>query len=302
MILSGLMIAIMVLGVISVRQGGLPVATGTAIGVIILSVLLGAAFTIRIGGADMPVVISFLNATAGIAAAFCGIVIGSYLLVGCGAVVGASGSLLTIAMCKSMNRSFLSVLVGYRPASAAKTEVGLTPAKTGATSIYAAIPAVKDAKNVIIVPGYGMALSQAQDSVRSLEEWLVRNGTRVRYAIHPVAGRMPGHMNVLLAEVGVEYDKLIEMQDINGDFPDTDLAIVIGACDVVNPSAIYKEGTPISGMPILNVQQAKSIIVFNFDNKPGFSGVENPLYQMDKTFCLWGDAKDNVNSLLRKLA
>ncbi len=307
-IIQGLMAAIVMLGVVTVLQGGLPAATGTAVVIIFLSILLGITFTIRIGGADMPVVISFLNAMAGFAAAFCGIVINNYLLIGCGAVVGASGSLLTLTMCKAMNRSFFSILAGHKPRMAAtgnatvRIDAGTVQAKTKTVSLDDILPIVKNAKKVIIVPGYGMALAQAQSSVKALEEWLEKNGANVRYAIHPVAGRMPGHMNVLLAEAGVDYDKLIEMQDINGDFKDTDLAIIIGACDVINPSAIYKEGTPISGMPILNAQQARAVIVFNFDNKPGFSGVENPLYQMDTSYCLWGDAKDNIDSLNSRLS
>jgi len=299
--------AILILSVIAVRHSSPITANGLVMGVIALSVLAGTIFTISISGADMPIVISFLNATTGFAAAFCGIALDNYLLVGGGAVVGASGSLLTMVMCRAMNRSFISILfragskgVHYETKSAVK-ETGDAATGNEASSMDTAVSLLKEARDVIIVPGYGMALSQAQNSVKALEEWLVGKGARVSYAIHPVAGRMPGHMNVLLAEVGVDYEKLFEMQAINEKFKNADLAIVIGACDVVNPAAIYKEGTPISGMPILNVQQTRSVMVLNYDSKPGFSGVDNPLYNMEGAVCLWGDARVNLDVLLSKL-
>lgn len=304
-ILFSLLVLIISLSVFTVLQIGLPMAVGLAIGLIAVSVALGVIFAIRVGGADMPVIISFLNATAGFAAAFCGISLNNYLLVGCGACVGASGSLLTIVMCRAMNRSLLGVFSGIRPSIAEPAklpeEVPLEAGGVEALPFDQAIAALKRAKDIIIVPGYGMALAQAQEQVHTLENWLEQRGARVRYAIHPVAGRMPGHMNVLLAEVEVGYDKLFEMEAINDDFRQADLAIVIGACDVVNPAASTRQGTPISGMPILKAHEANAVIVLNFDEKPGFSGVDNPLYGMKHVIPVWGDAKVNLNALLSSL-
>jgi len=272
---------------------------------IVASVVTGVVFTIRVGGADMPVIISFFNATAGFAAAFCGIALSNFLLIGCGACVAASGSLLTLTMCRAMNRSLLGVFSGIRPSLTRAAEVLEEVPAEGhaeqASPLDRAIAALKGAKDVITAPGYGMAISQAQEQVHSLAKRLEEHGARVRYAIHPVAGRMPGHMNVLLAEAGVGYDKLFELQAINDDFKKADLAIVVGACDVVNPAASLYEGTPISGMPILKVHEANTVIVLNYDEKPGFSGVENPLYKMKHVIPVWGDAKANLNTLLSSL-
>lgn len=304
-ILCGLLVLIISLGVFTVLQIGLPIAIGSAIGLIVISVAIGVIFTIRVGGADMPVAISFFNATAGFAAAFCGIALSNYLLIGCGACVAASGSLLTIVMCRAMNRSLLGVFSGIRPSIAEPAklpeEVPLEAGGMEALPFDQAIAALKRAKDIIIAPGYGMALAQAQEQVHSLENWLEQRGARVRYAIHPVAGRMPGHMNVLLAEVEVGYDKLFEMGAINDDFKKADLAIVIGACDVVNPAASTRPDTPISGMPILKTHEANAVIVLNLDEKPGFSGVDNPLYGMKHVIPVWGDAKVNLNALLSSL-
>ena len=304
-ILLGLLVLMVLLSVFAVVQIGLPIAIGSAIGLIVISVVMGVVFTIRIGGADMPVIISFFNATAGFAAAFCGIALNNYLLIGCGACVAASGSLLTITMCRAMNRSLLGVFSGIRPSIAEPAklpeETSLEAGGIEASAFDRAVAALKRAKDIIIAPGYGMALSQAQEQVHSLENWLEQRGARVRYAIHPVAGRMPGHMNVLLAEVEVGYDKLFEMEAINDDFKKADLAIVIGACDVVNPAASTRQGTPISGMPILKAHEAKAVIVLNFDEKPGFSGVDNPLYGMKHVIPVWGDAKVSLNALLSSL-
>jgi len=204
-----------------------------------------------------------------------------------------------------MNRNLLGVFSGIRPSIATPAEaLGEVPAEADSqdgSSFDRAIAALKAAKDIIIAPGYGMALSQAQEQVHSLASWLKERGARVRYAIHPVAGRMPGHMNVLLAEVGVEYDELFEMQVINDDFKKAELAIVIGACDVVNPAAGLRQDTPISGMPILEVQEAKTVLVLNYDEKPGFSGVDNQLYKMSHVITIWGDAKANLNALLSGL-
>jgi H+-translocating NAD(P) transhydrogenase subunit beta len=281
------------------------------VALILLSILLGLMFSLRIGAADMPVLISFLNATAGLAAAFCGVIVGNRLLVACGATVAASGSILTHVMCKAMNRNLLSVLTGYQgrlekhqPLTAPKEGDLHAVAKEQAREdpISRAVEAGKEATKIIIVPGYGMALAQAQFKVAELASLFEACGKQVRFAIHPVAGRMPGHMNVLLAEAEVPYDKLFEMDQINGDFRETDLALVIGACDVVNPAAISMEGTPISGMPILKVHEAKKVIVCNLDERPGYSGVENPLYRQGNVIMILGEAKESLEGLIKGLS
>jgi NAD/NADP transhydrogenase beta subunit len=280
-----------------------------------LSVFVGIVFSVRIGGADMPVLISFLNATAGMAAAFCGITIQNRLLIACGATVAASGSILTHVMCKAMNRELTNVFLGSRSKPTTTLKEGMSaavkekPAEApeqlqsikAENKLSQAIEAAKNSHKVVIIPGYGMALAQAQFKVVKLADRLEKMGKEVKFAIHPVAGRMPGHMNVLLAEAEVDYDKLIEMDDINPEFKNTDLVIIVGACDVVNPAAIEQEGTPISGMPILMVHEAKTVVVCNLDEKPGYSGVENPLYEMDKTIKLFGNAKNTVMRLLEGL-
>jgi NAD/NADP transhydrogenase beta subunit len=281
---------------------------------IVLGACLGLLLAMRIGGADMPVLISSLNATAGLAAALCGMVIENQLLIAFGATVAASGSVLTYVMCKAMNRPILRVIFPeYGPSkpAAEKSRVAPAPAADGpaqpatpasaADGLGEAVAAMRAAASVIIVPGYGMARSQAQQEVANLAGELAAMGKKVKYAVHPVAGRMPGHMNVLLAEVGVDYDMLVEMEEINPDFPATDLVLVVGACDVVNPAAIEAEGTPISGMPILMAHQAKKVVCCNFDAQPGYSGVPNTLYEQSNTLLLEGDAKKTVNRLLQSL-
>ena len=282
---------------------------GNAAWIICLSVLFaalfGGLFTIRVGGADMPITISLLNSLSGVAGSIAGMAIGNVMLVAIGGIVGASGLLLTQIMCRAMNRSLGDILLGKTAAPAGKkaapkaTAPAAAPA-TPAAKKEASLPELlHDAKRVIIVPGYGMALAQAQHQVKQLADTLRRNGAEVRFAIHPVAGRMPGHMNVLLAEADVPYDDLFEMERINDDFKDTDLVIVIGANDVLNPAAREAEGTPIYGMPVLNVDQAKHIVICNYDLKPGYAGVENPLYTRKEgvTMCL-GDAKETVADLV----
>lgn len=267
----------------------------------------------------MPVLISFLNATAGLAAAFCGVVIQNRLLIACGATVAASGSILTAVMCKAMNRSFLKVLAGGKMASAppakssdatsepkAATSVQVlsapqAPAKTREASMAEAKTVLREAASVIIVPGYGMALARAQFQVAALSKRLEQLGKAVVFGIHPVAGRMPGHMNVLLAEADVDYESLKEMDDINGSFATTDAVLVIGACDVVNPAAIHVPDTPISGMPILNAHEARHVLVCNLDERPGYSGVPNSLYDEATTLLLFGDANATVTELLESL-
>lgn len=276
---------------------------------------LGIVFSVRIGGADMPVLISFLNATAGLAASLCGVTIQNRLLIACGATVAASGSILTHVMCRAMNRRLAAVFVGLdaeRSPSERTPPESLAPAPApeeeletstdAPTPLDRAAEAARGARTVIIVPGYGMALAQAQFEVVQLARRLEELGKTVRFAIHPVAGRMPGHMHVLLAEADVEYDRLQEMDQINPAFKDTDVVLVVGACDVVNPAAIDVQGTPISGMPILMAHEARQIVVCNLDERPGYSGVDNPLYRSPKAVLLLGDARDRVAALRAALA
>ena len=273
----------------------------------LISLIFGVVFAIRVGGADMPITISLLNSTSGVAASIAGMATGDILTVSVGGIVGASGLLLTQIMCRAMNRSLSNILFskGAKPLSQASAKVEnvakATEAKAESNGDDIA-SWLKDAKNVIIVPGYGMAVSQAQSRVKMLADKLESMGKNVRFAIHPVAGRMPGHMNVLLCEVDIPYEKLYEMEAINGDFEKTDLVIIIGASDVVNPAANTAEGTPIYGMPVLEADKGKHIIICNFDLKPGYAGVPNPLYEMkEKVHLLLGDAKDSIDSILSKL-
>ncbi len=280
--------------------------------IILLSILFGIIFSIRIGGADMPVVISFLNATAGLAAAFCGMIIENKLLISCGATVAASGSILTHVMCKAMNRSLFRVFVPVEgsqikpPAKNTRVEPmvqrEIKPQPIEKNEFQKAVELARKANKVIIVPGYGMAVAQAQFEVIEFSNALLAMGKQVKFAIHPVAGRMPGHMNVLLAEAGVDYDMLEEMDVINPEFKNTDLSLVIGACDVVNPAAIETDGSPISGMPILLTHESKHVVCCNLDDKPGYSGVKNPLYENEHTILLLGNAKETLRQLVEGLS
>ena len=270
---------------------------------LLLALAYGVVVTIRIGGADMPVVITFLNAASGVAASLCGFVTDNALLVACGAMVGASGVLLSHKMCRAMNRSLKAVFLSFEAAPAETAGSGAVcggsrVVEEKADALGLSVGLLQGAKDVIIVPGYGMALAQAQASVKQLADRLEARGALVRYAIHPVAGRMPGHMNVLLCEVDVPYDQLYEMDAINGDFATCDLVIIVGANDVVNPAARFAEGTPIYGMPVLAADQAPAVIICNFDDKPGYAGVPNPLYDSERTILLPGDAKDTLEALL----
>ena len=243
------------------------------------------------------------------AAAFCGIVIQNQLLVACGATVAASGSILTAVMCKAMNRNFVKVLVGSKNAPKGAAPLAGFPEsvavkrveRTLVDSMADAKEILRRAKSVILIPGYGMALAKAQFEVASLAQQLARMGKKVSFAIHPVAGRMPGHMNVLLAEADIDYEMLREMDDVNPEFADTDVVLVIGACDVVNPAAIRSTDTPISGMPILNAHEARHVLVLNLDERPGYSGVKNPLYDEPTTLLLFGDAKKTVTEVLESM-
>lgn len=268
---------------------------------IVIPAIFGVLMVVPIGGADMPTVISLLNSYAGLSAAAMGFVLDSKLLIIAGALDGSSGLILSVIMSKAMNRSFTNVLFGafgqVQPAAAVAGE-----AKTARSATPEEAAAILSAANrVVIVPGYGMAVAQAQHKVRELFDNLSKRGVDVRFAIHPVAGRMPGHMNVLLAEADIPYDRLIDMEDINGDFPQTDVALVIGANDVTNPAARNDASSPIYGMPILDVDKAHTVMVIKRGMSPGFAGIDNPLYYLDKTLMLFGDAKSFVGDLVRQL-
>ncbi len=265
-----------------------------------LSLLIGVLLVIPIGGADMPVVISLLNSYSGIAGSMTGFVIHNDVLIIAGALVGSSGIILSQIMCKAMNRSLTSVLFGSFGAAgtSTKTAEGLTVRQTSADD--AAIQ-LAYAKTVIVIPGYGLAVAQAQHLVREMADIIEKKGGEVKYAIHPVAGRMPGHMNVLLAEANVPYDKLFDMDQINAEFDRTDLVLVVGANDVVNPAARTDPGSPIYGMPILNADKAHSIIVLKRGMGAGFAGIENELFYNPKTAMLFGDAKASIQKLVAEL-
>ena len=272
-----------------------------AILVAILSLVIGVVFVMRVGGADMPITISLLNALSGVAGGIAGMAINEPLLVAVGGIVGASGLILTQDMCKAMNRKLITILTGKTTVSApAAAEVpkeeapAAEPEKLTEADVAAAL---QSAKKVILVPGYGMALSQAQADVAYLASALEKRGMEVKFAIHPVAGRMPGHMSVLLCEADIDYDKLFMMEDINEDFASCDIAVVIGANDVTNPAANTAEGTPIYGMPVLDVDKAPMAVFCNFDTKPGYAGVPNPLYEADNVLLMLGDAKESVQKL-----
>lgn len=264
----------------------------------LISSVLGVLMVIPIGGADMPVVIAFLNSCSGVAAAMTGFVLFNNVLIISGALVGASGLILTNIMCKAMNRNLSNVLFG-RVGVEVVEEVGVAERRrvTSHTPEDAVIM-LEGASSVIIVPGYGLAVAQAQYALHELASLLNKRGVKVRYAIHPVAGRMPGHMNVLLAEANVPYDLLYEMDAINEDFKNTDVALVVGANDVINPAARNKKGCPLYGMPILNVDQARTVIVCKRSLRPGFSGEDNEIFYLEKTMMVFGDAKETLTKIV----
>ncbi len=269
--------------------------------IIALPLLFGVLMIVPIGGADMPTVISLLNSYAGLSAAAMGFVLDSKLLIVAGALDGSSGFILSVIMSKAMNRSFTNVLFGafgqVQPSAGAATQE--RPVRSATAEEAAAI--LSAANTVVIVPGYGMAVAQAQHKVRELYDALTKRGVDVKFGIHPVAGRMPGHMNVLLAEADIPYDKLLDMDAINPDFPQTDVALIIGANDVTNPAARNDPSSPIYGMPILDVDKARTVMVIKRSLSPGFAGVDNPLYYLDKTLMLFGDAKAFVGDIVREL-
>jgi NAD(P) transhydrogenase subunit beta len=263
------------------------------------ALLLGVLFVLPIGGADMPVVISLLNSFTGVAVAITGFELGSNLLIICGALVGASGTILTVAMSRAMNRPLTNVLFGAFGSTGGMeiSAAGGGPQQIRSTSADDVAVMLAYAAKVIFVPGYGMAVAQAQHSVKALADQLEKRGVKVLYAIHPVAGRMPGHMNVLLAEANVPYNQLLDMEDANPEFPTADVALVIGANDVTNPAARNVASSPIYGMPILDVDKAANVVVLKRSMRSGFAGIENPLYEMPNCSMLFGDAKASIDAL-----
>ena len=288
----------------SLAAGGIAVAAGASDSMVWVlslaagSLVLGVLLTIPIGGADMPVVVSLLNSYSGLAAAMAGFVIGNPLLIIGGAMVGAAGMILTQIMCVAMNRSLLNVLVGG---------FGVTEGGGGGNDEYTSVTScgpeeaamvLENAESVIIIPGYGLAVAQAQHAVHELADLLKSRGTKVTYGIHPVAGRMPGHMNVLLAEADVPYEELLEMDVINPEFKNTDVVIILGANDVVNPAATKDPSSPIAGMPILNAHEARSVFVVKRSLSPGYAGIKNELFEYDNTMMVFGDAKKVLQGLI----
>jgi NAD(P) transhydrogenase subunit beta len=297
----GMVIACVVLGV-RYLQGGHEALPELLIMTAIAGVL-GVHMVMAIGGADMPVVVSMLNSYSGWAAAAAGFMLSNDLLIITGALVGSSGAILSYIMCRAMNRSFVSVILGgFGVDEGAAPAAGAAPA--GEPVPIAApdvVALMREAQSVVIVPGYGMAVAQAQHPLREIVNLLRQQGKEVRFAIHPVAGRLPGHMNVLLAEANVPYDIVLEMDEINDDFPDTDVVLVIGANDIVNPSALDDPSSPIAGMPVLHVWESAHCIVFKRGKGAGYAGVENPLFTRPRTRMLYGDAKKSVDAILEAL-
>jgi NAD(P) transhydrogenase subunit beta len=270
--------------------------------IVFIPLIFGVMMIVPIGGADMPTVISLLNSYAGLSAAAMGFVLDSKLLIVAGALDGASGFILSVNMSKAMNRSFTNVLFGAfgQEQTAVIGAVEAKPVRSATAEEAAAILAA--ANKVVIIPGYGMAVAQAQHKVRELYDSLTKRGVDVKFGIHPVAGRMPGHMNVLLAEADIPYDKLLDMDEINGDLPQTDVALIIGANDVTNPAARSDTSSPIYGMPILDCDKARTVMVIKRSMGAGFAGIENPLYHLEKTLMLFGDAKGFVGNIVRELS
>jgi len=296
--LSTLGVAVALIGILVFHPG----YTHLFEAMVFVALIFGIMLVTPIGGADMPTVISLLNSYAGFSAALLGFVLNSKVLVVAGALDGASGFILSVIMCKAMNRSFTNVLFGAFGQVQVSTAKGTEERTVRSASAEDAAGILGSANKVIIAPGYGMAVAQAQHKVRELFDALTKRGVDVKFAIHPVAGRMPGHMNVLLAEADIPYDKLVEMDEINGDFPQTDVALIIGANDVTNPAAREDKGSPIYGMPILDVDKARTVMVIKRSMATGFAGIDNPLYYMDKTLMLFGDAKNFVGSIVRELS
>ncbi|MFC9357137.1 NAD(P)(+) transhydrogenase (Re/Si-specific) subunit beta [Rhodococcus sp. NPDC057014] len=300
-LLIGAVVLAVAIGVKAIDPAG-PTSQWWIVGVLVLAAVLGLMVVLPIGGADMPVVISLLNALTGLSAAAAGLALNNQAMIVAGMIVGASGSILTNLMAKAMNRSIPAIVAGGFGGGGGAAAVGDGTAKTAkATSAADAAIQMAYANQVIVVPGYGLAVAQAQHAVKDMAKLLESKGVEVKYAIHPVAGRMPGHMNVLLAEADVEYDAMKEMDDINDEFSRTDVTLVIGANDVTNPAARNDPSSPIHGMPILNVDQSKSVIVLKRSMNSGFAGIDNPLFFADTTSMLFGDAKKSVSEVTEEL-
>ena len=298
---AGLVLVMLLLAIQMVINDSIGIQFTLYVFIVIIASVLGVLLTNPIGGADMPVVIALLNSYSGLAAAATGFVIDNNVLIIAGSLVGASGVILTNLMCKAMNRSLFNVLFGVMGENASGGDVDEIYANVRRTSGDDVAMILETAQRVVFVPGYGMAVAQAQHAVRNLAKLLEENGTTVEYAIHPVAGRMPGHMNVLLAEADVEYEKLLEMDTINPTMETVDVAIVIGANDVVNPVAKTDPDSPIAGMPIIDVDKARTVIVIKRSLSPGFAGIPNPLFAAENTMLLFGDGKDAVLEIANAL-
>jgi H+-translocating NAD(P) transhydrogenase subunit beta len=297
----GLLLLAVIIGAALVLNPAAPWSATAFLAIIGLALLFGVMLIIPIGGADMPTVISILNAYAGLSAVAMGFVLDNKLLITAGALDGSSGLILSVIMCKAMNRSFFNVLFGaFGKVEAAKATGGQKVYKT--ETIEGAAQLLEQASLVVIVPGYGMAVAQAQHKVRELYDQLKKRGITVKFAIHPVAGRMPGHMNVLLAEADIPYTDLVEMDEINPDMPQCDVALVVGANDVVNPAARYEKSSPIYGMPIVDADKARTVLAIKRSKNPGFAGIDNELYFSDRTWMLFGDAKAVVGELVKQLS
>ena len=297
----GMILASVWLGVVVLQDGA--GSTSALLAIAAISGILGVHLVMAIGGADMPVVVSMLNSYSGWAASAAGFMLSNDLLIITGALVGSSGAILSYIMCKAMNRSFFSVILGGFGADEGAAPAGGAPieGEMVATTAEEVVELLRDATSVIVVPGYGMAVAQAQHAVREIVDILRKRGVTARFAIHPVAGRLPGHMNVLLAEANVPYDIVLEMDELNDDFAKTDVVLVIGANDIVNPSALDDPSSPIAGMPVLHAWEAESCVVFKRGRGAGYAGVENPLFFKPRTRMLYGDAKSSVEEILRLL-
>ncbi|NET33011.1 MAG: NAD(P)(+) transhydrogenase (Re/Si-specific) subunit beta [Cyanothece sp. SIO1E1] len=295
-----LLVGTLVVGVMLYLQG-----SGMSLGLLLtflgLTLVYGFSFVAPIGGADMPVVISLLNSFTGLSAAAAGLIYGNQLMLVGGILVGASGTILTVLMCEAMNRSLLNVLVGGFGGGGGSAAKGTGDQVAKEVTVNDAAIQLYYSQSVMIVPGYGLAVAQAQKVCKEVDDLLEANGVDVKYAIHPVAGRMPGHMNVLLAEADVPYPKLLDLDDANDALPNTDIVVIVGANDVVNPSALDDPGSPIYGMPVLNVWEAKHVIVLKRSMSPGYAGIQNPLFFHDKNRMLFGDAKDSLTKVVSEL-
>ena len=289
------------LGIALVLHPAAPWSAPVFLAIIVLALLFGVLLIIPIGGADMPTVISILNSYAGLSAVAMGFVLDNNLLITAGALDGSSGLILSVIMCRAMNRSFTNVLFGaFGQVKTVKT--GGEPKTYKSETLEGAAQLLEQASRVVIIPGYGMAVAQAQHKVRELYDQLKKRDISVKFAIHPVAGRMPGHMNVLLAEADIPYTDLVEMDEINPDMPQYDVALVVGANDVVNPAARYDKSSPIYGMPIIDADKARTVFAVKRSKNPGFAGIDNELYFADKTWMLFGDAKAVIGELVKQLS